>query len=91
MKPALFVIYNGECYVQAKAAGMSFVSLAIDSVDLWYFEKKPETPYIKLQDAINWHEVEIRETRGKWPRMALNLLLKARKTFAETAGKTATT
>jgi hypothetical protein len=91
MKSTPFVIHRGECYVQAKAAGMSFLSLVIDSVNLWYFDKKRKTPHIKLQDAIDWHEYEIRETNGEWPREALNLLLKAKQTFAETAGKTATT
>jgi hypothetical protein len=91
MKSTPFVIHRGECYVQAKAAGMSFLSLVIDSVDLWYFDKKRKTPHIKLQDAIDWHEYEIQETNGEWPREALNLLLKAKQTFAETVGKTATT
>lgn len=85
MKMPPFVNYQGECYVRANNTGIHFLSLFVDGVQFYYFsETKPiknNTRYIKLETAINWHETEIRETKGKWKREALEMLLDARAKF----------
>lgn len=85
MKMPPFINYQRECYVRANNTGISFFSLLVDGVQLYYFSQtkpiKKTTPYIKLETAIDWHEIEIRETKGKWKREALEMLLDARQKF----------
>lgn len=79
-KKSPFLEYDGELYVKVKYAGMHYLSLIVDCVPISLFGK---TPYLKIDDAIQWHEKEIEATGGAWKRCFLDTHLKAKQDFLE--------
>lgn len=59
----IFAEHNGELFIKTKAAGIHPLVLCCDGLPLCMFGKS-KTPYIKVKDAIVWHEKELAQTRG---------------------------
>ena len=51
-------------YVKLKYSGIHFLVASCDGLPLIRFGNE-KTLYIKVSDAINWHEKELKETRGQ--------------------------
>ena len=62
-KPINIFKSDGEqLWVMVKAAGINVFSLMWDGMPLTLFGK---TPYMTVQEVIDWHEKELRETHGR--------------------------
>lgn len=81
-KSTPFAECEGELYVKAEYAGMHFLCLMYDGIEVAFFGGN-KTPYLKIDNAIQWHENEIKATDGKWGRKFLDALLEAKKNFLE--------
>lgn len=56
--------HNGELFIELSHTGISYLVATIDGIRLDYFDGD-DTPFMKIEKAIEWHRKEIEETRGK--------------------------
>jgi len=76
-KHSPYVQHEGKIYVEAKYSGISTIVIMIDGFAISTFGKG-KTPYLLLDDAIRWHEKEIKETNGKHPDTGVKILMTAK-------------
>jgi hypothetical protein len=71
---------KGVFYVNTKASGIHQLVILIDGMNITVFKgHKREGMFLKLDDAIAWHEKELAETKGRSGRRDyLDMLFKAR-------------
>jgi hypothetical protein len=77
----LIINNNGIFYIKIRAAGMHPLTPYIDRMRIFRFKKISKSSYLLLDDAINWHEKEIKNSSyGGYPK-TLNLLIQIREKF----------
>lgn len=79
-KRSPYVLNGDKIYVEAKYSGISPLVIMMCSLPISTFGKG-KTPYISLDEAIQWHEREIKETNGKHPDNGLKLLMTVKNKF----------
>ena len=57
------VIHNDTLYVDYRATDIHFLVLLSDGMSVTQFKGEKQT-YLKVDDAIAWHEKELSETSG---------------------------
>ena len=76
-KRSPYVLNEGKIYVECKYSGISFLVIMIDCLTVYTFGKG-KTTFILLDDAIRWHEKEIKTSNGGHPDTGLKILTKAK-------------
>lgn len=73
-----FAEYKGRFYVMIRSSGIHWLIPYIDGMAISMF-RKCKKPYIRLDDAIEWHEKELEKTHGaSGSRKVLDLLKQSR-------------
>lgn len=80
MKRTPYAECEGKLYIKAIYAGMHIISLMIDGIPITFLGES-KSPYLHIDEAIQWHEKEIKATNGKWKRKFLDTLLEAKRNF----------
>ena len=73
-KRTILAEHEGKLYIEAKYAGMHFLCLLVDGISLTFFGKS-DRAYLTIDQAIEWHQKEIKATFGKWDRKVLDALV----------------
>ena len=73
---------NGTLFIKAKEAGMPFLCLMIDGIAISYFGNE-KTPYITVDQAINWHEKELPHCKNDNSKDCLEALRHVKQKYAE--------
>lgn len=75
---------NGEhLFVRAEHCCINHLVMAVDGMSLTFFGNE-KTPYIRVTEAIAWHEKELRESHGvSGSKQALEAFQSALKNFEE--------
>lgn len=81
-KMCLFAEHNGVAYVKVSHCGISPFCIAYDAMEISKFSGGRAT-YLKLDDAIAWHEKEVADTGGRWRDDYLKALRYAKQKIAE--------
>jgi hypothetical protein len=63
-KPIVFLSKDGTPYVKARDSGIALLVVLMDGLPLTFFGKE-KTPYLTMQQVIDWHEKEIQYSTGK--------------------------
>jgi len=84
MKRTPYAECEGKLYIKAKYAGMHILCLMCDGIPITLLGKS-KSPYLHIDDAIQWHEKEIEATNGAWKRKFLDALLEAKRNFLTNA------
>lgn len=61
-------IDENDLYIETKYSGIHHLVIMIDGIPLLIWKKKNGTAkyvYMKVSDAIAWHEKELRESKGQ--------------------------
>ncbi len=85
MKSTPFVTDKDDktLFIKLKYSGIHPLVVAYDGISLIFFGKG-KTAYLTVEDAANWHEKELRDTRGRSGNQeVLALLRKALADFQE--------
>jgi len=84
-----FAEHDGVFFVTIAASGIHYLIPLIDGMRVVHFGKETK-PYLRLDDAIAWHEKEIEESHGtSGSKKALGLLKQARERLTANAANQA--
>ena len=63
-KKTPFAVHGTTLFVKLRYVGISHLIILLDGISLTYFGKG-KTAYLKVSQAISWHEKELFESNGK--------------------------
>ena len=77
MKKIVYAEYDGKMFIELQYSGVNFWCVGYDNIPLVILGKD-KTPYLHIDDAIQYHEDEIEASNGAWDRGVLDNLIKAK-------------
>ena len=81
-QPTILAEKNGQFYIKLAASGIHQLAVFADAMPITFFGKE-EIPYLKIEEAIDWHQKEIVKTHGRHPGKDLDALIELHRRIKE--------